>query len=220
MNVADVIARLVHQSKYGSTAQPPFSLGIKMGPMRTLGRELANVEIDWSAFEPSLHYELNLIRGMIVAYSKLPLQEKWSFFEQYFTYATDWSYVDCVVVSLPKLLNREEVAVHARQYALSPYPYLRRFAYVLTLRYLINKRFLPGILSLINPEEPEYHVYMSIAWLLAEIYIKDRDTFVLTMKTMPLARHIRAKTVSKIRDSYRVSPSDKQTALKYKEPLS
>ncbi len=62
-------------------------------------------------------------------------------------------------------------------------------------------------------EEKEYYVNMCLAWLLAECVVKSRDKTMTFLESAELSEFVLRKTVSKCRDSYRVSEEDK-TALK------
>ncbi|HOJ45690.1 MAG TPA: DNA alkylation repair protein [Bacilli bacterium] len=209
--------RLLILSKHSFDKEAPFYLRIKLTPLRDLAKSLADEPIDWSRMRYDVHYELNLIQGIIVGYSKMPLEEKWRFYQTYFQHAQDWSYVDSSMVSLPKRIDLVSVNKAAREYLCSSHPYVRRFGYVLALRYLINTPYLATFLELIDPNEQVYHVYMAIAWFLAECFIKDRMVFEDYMSKSDLSLWTRQKTVSKIRDSFRVSVQDKEYAKRFKE---
>ncbi len=218
ITVSEIIKRLQARAVPGSRPVS-FYLGVRMGLLRDLARQLADVPIDWSGFNYETHYELNLLRGLIVAYNHEPLEHKWPFFHEYFRHAEDWSYVDSVAVTL-KPKDRRIVYEAIPEFARSPYPYLRRFGFVLSLVFLVKDGPLEILWPLIDDHEPIYHVYMAIAWLLAEIFIKRRDEFLAYMATSDLDIRIRQKMVSKIRDSYRVNQKDKEFAKIFKEKVS
>ncbi|MFA5235862.1 MAG: DNA alkylation repair protein [Bacilli bacterium] len=215
LTVSDLNERLIARAVPASRPVS-FYLRLRMGPLRELARELADAPIDWSGFDYKTHYELNLLRGLIVAYGREPLEKKWAFYREYFRRAEDWSYVDSVAVTLSQKDKREIWKV-IPEFARSPYPYLRRFGFVLALVFLVKDGPLDILWPLIDDHEPVYHVYMAIAWLLAEIFIKRRQEFLQYMNRCDLDVHIRQKMVSKIRDSYRVSKNDKEFAKIFKD---
>lgn len=218
LTVSEIIKRL--QARAVASSRPvSFYLRVRMGPLRELARELADVPIDWSGFDYKTHYELNLLRGLIVAYSKRPLKEKLVFYHDYFKHAEDWSYVDSVAVTLSQK-DKRDIWNAIPDFARSPYPYLRRFGFVLALVFLVKDGPLDLLWPTIDEHEPVYHVYMALAWLLAEIFIKRRDEFLIYMAKSDLDTRIRQKMVSKIRDSYRVSEKDKEFAKIFKQKVS
>lgn len=67
--------------------------------------------------------------------------------------------------------------------------------------------------------EKEYYVNMCLAWLLAECVVKRRDDAVAFLRRAEISDFVLSKTVSKCRDSFRVSNEDKdmlKKLLKYK----
>ena len=215
VTVNRVIERLHALANIEKVKAAPFYLGIKLGPLRSLAIELSISNIEFKDFRYDVHYELNLVLGMTIAYQKKSFDQKLDFFFNYFQHAQDWSYVDSVVVSLPKG-EADKINANLQGLITSPFPYVRRFGYVLALVHLVPKHSLKDLFELIDGREEHYHVYMAIAWLLAEIFIRRRPEFDAYIKHADLKIWIRRKMVGKIRDSYRVSNADKQLALSYK----
>ena len=57
---------------------------------------------------------------------------------------------------------------------------------------------------------------MMISWLLCEAFIKNRDSTINYLNENKLNKFVLYKTISKCRDSYRVSSEDKEFLIKYK----
>jgi len=209
------IARRLYGLTKDPAGPPPYYLGVPLPRLRSLARELAPQAIDWRGFDPRRHFDLTLLYGLILGYQKTPISEKWAAFDVYFESAEHWGYVDSVAVTL-KQVPIDEVLYAIRRYSQSPFPYKRRFAFVLALIYVKDIVDLDELFALIDLDEKHYHVYMAIAWFLAECYIKRRREMIAFMERAPLAPWIRAKTVSKIRDSFRVAANDKEWALRWR----
>ena len=64
--------------------------------------------------------------------------------------------------------------------------------------------------------EKEYYVNMAVAWLMCEIVIKNREQAFKYLKKHNLNKFTINKTISKCRDSFRVSKEDKEELLKYR----
>ena len=210
----DVMARLATISK-SSSRLDVFDGYVKMAPLRALAKELAREDVDWAGFDPNSGFNLTLLYGLTQAYRKMPIERKWAFFDGYFEYAEHWALTDSVAVTLKKV-SIDEVKKLIERFIDSPYPYKRRFAFVMALIYLTPKEPLDWMFARINGTEDVYHVYMAIAWFLAECYIKRPKETIEYMDSSNLAPWIRSKTVSKIRDSYRVSEIDKQFVLRWR----
>ena len=59
-------------------------------------------------------------------------------------------------------------------------------------------------------EETHYYVNMANAWLVAECFTKQRDKTLNLIKNKTLNKFVQNKAISKCRDSFRVSPEDKE----------
>ena len=64
--------------------------------------------------------------------------------------------------------------------------------------------------------EEEYYVNIGAAWLLCELMIKDRDRCIKYYENNKTNKFIINKSISKSRESFRVSRTDKDLLLKYK----
>ena len=58
---------------------------------------------------------------------------------------------------------------------------------------------------------------MAVAWLCCELMIKNRNKFLEYLKHNKLNDFTVNKTISKCRDSFRVSAKDKELLLKFKK---
>jgi len=212
--IKDVMKRLAAIA--GNSSRPDVFDGyVKMAPLRELAKTLAKADVDWTGFDPKIGFNLTMLYGLTQAYKNIPIDRKWAFFDGYFEYAEHWALTDSVAVTLKKV-PLEEVKKLIERFIDSPYPYKRRFAFVMALIYLSPKEPLGWVFAKINHNEDVYHVYMAIAWFLAECFIKQPKAAIEFLDKTDLAPWIKAKTVSKIRDSYRVSKIDKEFVLRWR----
>ncbi|MGN1057828.1 MAG: DNA alkylation repair protein [Candidatus Avelusimicrobium sp.] len=65
--------------------------------------------------------------------------------------------------------------------------------------------------------EQHYYVNMANAWLLCECFIKQREKTLNYLKNHNLNNFTINKTISKCRDSFRVSKEDKEMLLTFKQ---
>lgn len=96
-------------------------------------------------------------------------------------------------------------------------PFARRFAIIIFFSFIKTKR-LSTIFDNINSlyGEKEYYVNMAASWLVAECFIKRREETMRFYMTTTTNDFIVNKSISKCRDSFRVSPEDKQLLLSFK----
>ena len=86
-----------------------------------------------------------------------------------------------------------------------------RIGLILLLCFYVEKEYIFDILQLVKTvTHEEYYVGMGLAWLLAECYIKYPEETLVLLKEKSLSSFVQNKTISKIRDSYRVSKEEKE----------
>lgn len=88
--------------------------------------------------------------------------------------------------------------------------WIRRLCFVLLLDYYIEDKYLENIFYLCDKYNTnDYYVNMAVAWLISICYIKYRDITLNYILNNNLDDFTFNKTISKIRDSYRVCMEDK-----------
>ncbi|MDU6828007.1 MULTISPECIES: hypothetical protein [Campylobacter] len=65
----------------------------------------------------------------------------------------------------------------------------------------------------LNEKDDRYYVKMAMAWVIAEIFIKFRQSALRLLETKKLDKFVQNKTISKIRDSFRVEKYVKDELL-------
>ncbi|NCU32971.1 MAG: DNA alkylation repair protein [Candidatus Moranbacteria bacterium] len=96
--------------------------------------------------------------------------------------------------------------------------FMRRVGVNICFKFIEREGFLPKIFDRINGMrgETEYYVNMVAAWLIAECFAKKREETLAFLKTNKLNDFTANKSVSKCRDSFRVSKEDKELLLQFK----
>ncbi len=86
------------------------------------------------------------------------------------------------------------------------------------LDYFLREEYVEQILLIVNGiEDEQYYGKMARAWLIAELFVKAREQTLKLLKHNNLAPWVQNKAIQKIRESYRVTPDDKQLLLNYKK---
>lgn len=78
--------------------------------------------------------------------------------------------------------------------------------------YIINDVFL----HISNNFSSYYYLEMMVAWLLSYFYIYDKELVINLLKERKFNKFITNKTISKIKDSFRVSKDDKENLNQYR----
>ena len=111
---------------------------------------------------------------------------------------------------------REELYPFIKSY-LSGSEYEARFAVVMLMDYYLTDGYIDEVLSLLCEIKSDYYyVNMAVAWALSVAFVKYRDKTLpyLTQKTLTPA--VQNKTIQKIKESYRVTDTDKQLLNSFK----
>ena len=86
-----------------------------------------------------------------------------------------------------------------------------RVGLILLLCFYVEEEYILEILKKVKTiSNEEYYVKMGLAWLLCECYIKFPKETRKLLEEKSLDRFVQNKTISKIRDSYRVSSEEKE----------
>lgn len=149
-------------------------LGIRMGPLRALARQIARE--DWQSLLRPVSfetYEQALVTGLAVAYAPVPFWQKAQALRTLLPHLDSWAMTDSIV---PTLKPRREELEQVRRFALAclaaPEEYTVRFGVILLLDYFLT----PGetdwtARQLTAIRDERYYVRMAVAWCLAEMAV-------------------------------------------------
>lgn len=129
----------------------------------------------------------------------------------------NWAFCD----SLNKLKiidkNREYFYDLIEKYKKSNKEFEIRFVIIMLLSHYICDNYIDDILKIIEEvNNSYYYTKMAIAWLLCELMIKYRDKLLNYLKESNLDDFTINKGIQKMRESFRVSDSDKEYLLKFR----
>lgn len=128
----------------------------------------------------------------------------------------NWATVDIMTFNI-KGKEKEYIEL-AKEYIKNDHTFIRRIGVRILFNYT-DITDLTEIFKIIDSlyNEEEYYVNMAVSWLMCEIVIKNRDQAFEYLEHHHLNKFTINKSISKCRDSYRVSKEDKEKLLKYKE---
>ena len=129
----------------------------------------------------------------------------------------NWAFCD----SLNKLKiidkNREYFYDLIEKYKKSNKEFEIRFVIIMLLSHYVCDNYIDDILKIIEEvNNSYYYTKMAIAWLLCELMIKYRTKLLNYLKESNLDDFTINKGIQKMRESFRVSDSDKEYLLKFK----
>ncbi len=195
-------------------------IGVKIPMQRKLAQEIARGDFrKFLAEAQNEYYEETMIEGLVIAKAKLDLAERLELLRGFVPKIDNWAVCDSVCASfkfreedLPKVWD------FILQYQSSTAEFELRLMLIMMLDYFLREEYVEQILAIVNNIKSElYYVKMAQAWLIAELFVKTREQTLKLLKHNNLAPWVQNKAIQKIRESYRVTPDDKQLLLSYRK---
>lgn len=162
-------------------------------------------------------YEETMIYGNIL--SKL---NDFDLFEKYLnslSLITDnWATVDNIKFDKMYKIDKERLYKLALSYLNSDLEFQRRYGILILFKYINDSSYNLEIFKELDKliKEDAYYVNIASAWLLCEMFIKQREITLNYFKINKTNKQIVNMAIQKCRDSFRVSIEDKELILKFK----
>lgn len=193
-------------------------LGLKLPFLRKLSKEI--IKGNYINFLNNLdnkYYEVILLKGFIIA----NIKDENIFIEYFYKYLDlidNWSLCDSFVVSLKIIKNKKQEFISILDYLkLCDETYYVRVGLVILLNYYIEDEYLDYIFNYLKSiNSNEYYINMAKAWLIQSVFVKYPDMVINYFKDNNESDFVINKSISKIRDSYKVSKELKDFVLKFK----
>ena len=164
------------------------------------------------------YYEEIFIRGIVISKIKdiniLIKQMK-----EFVLKIDNWAICDSFCNSL-KIVNKNKDIFwdEILNFIKSDKEFVVRVGIILILNFYIEEKYLDKIFDIFdNLNTDKYYINMAISWTICEMYIKYKDKTLKYMQKNKLNCFVQNKTISKIKDSYRISKEEKEylNQLKY-----
>ena len=187
-------------------------IGIRTPLLKELAKKISMG--DYQSFikeNQHYYYEENVLHGLLIGYLKIDFAYVLKELDNFLPYNLNWAINDIVCANTKLFkINKEKGYQWILKLLQTKDPWKIRFGLVLLLNYYITEEYIDQILDLCTQEYIDhYYVNMAIAWLLSICYINYPDKTITLLKNNLLSLWIHNKTISKIRDSYRVSKDQK-----------
>ncbi len=217
MNKAEIRERLMKASEEDYRAfhmklQPLKSevLGVRAAALRKLAKEIS--KDGWKEYvtgiEKSDYYEEKLIAGMSVFYAKADIDEKIEYADKIITFIDGWVVCDGICATIKLNENeKDRFWSFAKECAVSGEEFRTRFGLISMRQCFIDEEHIDDILNIIDGiEYAGYYDKMGAAWLLADYMVKLPGKTYAYMKNNSLDDWVYNKSITKMRESYRISP--------------
>ena len=130
--------------------------------------------------------------------------------EAFLPYIDNWAVCDCLS---PKVFqkHKKELLEKIRIWIASGHSYTCRFGMGMLMRWFLDEDFKPEYLRLpASVRSDEYYVNMMTAWFFATSLAKQWDATIPYFEKPHLDRWTHNKAIQKARESYRITPQQKE----------
>lgn len=186
-------------------------LGVRVPIQRRIAKEITKSDIpSFLELTQNHYYEEVMIKGFVLA----SIKDKdllLSYLEEYISLIDNWAICDGFCSSL-KIVKTDKAFwfSYLTNYVKTKEVFKIRVGLVLFLNYFISEDYLEKIFLFIDEIQVDsYYVNMAISWLLCECFIKYREKTLNYLLKSHINTFTFNKTISKIKESYRVSVEDK-----------
>lgn len=221
MNITEEIREELQKSideeyrKFHGSLVPDMGefLGVRVPKLRQLAKQAAKEGYrEFAVNANPLIYEELMIRGMMIGYGKLSMEEQQEELKKFIPLINNWAICDCCCATY-KFMKKDqrEWFSFLEAYLAGTGEYEVRFAIVCVLDFFINETYIDEVLErLAGISRQKYYVQMAAAWALSVCYVKFPKKTECILEREALDEEIRRKAVQKIRESLRVTKEEKE----------
>ncbi len=158
---------------------------------------------------PHTYYEEYMLHALLLAEIK-DYDACMQAVEAFLPYIDNWAICDGLS---PKVFkdHKPELLEKIRQWIPSKHPYICRFGMEMLMRWFLDEDFKPEYLKMpASVRSEEYYVNMMTAWFFATALAKQWDATIPYLEKRVLDPWTHNKTIQKARESFRITPEQKE----------
>ena len=223
MNIVDRLFELrdeeyaAFQSKSIPNIMPESIIGVRVPAVRELAKQLVK-EKAYSEFLnelPHKYYDENMLHAAILTEIR-NFDEVLSEVDKFLPYVDNWAVCDTMKPK-PFKKNRDILIKKIKIWSASDKEYTCRFGLEMLMNHFLDEDFVPEYLEIPAVVRSEkYYVNMMIAWLFATSLAKQWDATLPYIKNNRLDVWTHNKSIQKAKESYRITPEQKELLNKLK----
>ncbi len=205
-----------------------FDAKIINTPSKVLGIRVPTLRLIAKALKPNLntvlncnfwgnYYELQTLRGLLITKLNEP-KIVLKHLNNYIPTLDNWASCDLTAGDLKIVAsNLQEFEKFIDNSIHDKREFVCRFGVVLLMKYYLNNEYIKSTLQKVETIKNEsYYVNMAIGWLICESFLKNKELTYKFLQNTNINSIAVNKGIQKIRESFRVSDTDKQKILRYK----
>lgn len=158
---------------------------------------------------PFTYYTETIILGSLICKIK-DFKLFTHYLDKYVLMVDNWGSCDTLKFNVQKN-NEQKFFELAKKYIKSSKTFVKRIGIRILFKFVNNEKYLSSIYEILNSfeNEKEYYVNMVLAWLVCELFIKQREKTIDFLQSHKLNKFVMNKAISKCNDSFRISKEDK-----------
>ena len=186
-------------------------IGVRVPEVRKLAKKFIKEpeSVQFMHILPHKYYDENMLHGILISEMK-DYDECISAVDSFLPYVDNWAVCD---IMSPKVFRKNKSALleKIKEWSASEKTYTCRFGIEMLMTYFLDDDFKPEYLDIPGSvHSDEYYVKMMVAWFFATALAKQWDTAVKYIEDYRLDSWVHNKTIQKARESYRITPEQKE----------
>ena len=199
------------QSKLIPTIPVETIIGVRIPAIRKLTKEYGKdpESVEFLKQLPHTYYDENILHALLVAEIK-DYEACVKEVERFLPYVDNWAVCD---IFSPKVFrkNKDKLIDKIIEWTASSHPYICRFGIEMLMTHFLDEDFRVEYLEIPAAVHfGEYYVNMMIAWFYATALAKKWDATIGYIEDQRLDTWTHNKTIQKARESYRITPEQKE----------
>ena len=198
------------QSKLIPTIDKSRIIGVRMPDLRKLAKKFDEKQAQIFMQDlPHTYYEENMLHSILISNMK-NYDDCIDHLERFLPFVDNWAVSDCIS---PKIFtkNTDKLIEKIKLWAKSFHTYTVRVAICLLMKYFLGDEFKVEYLKIATRiRSEEYYVNMMVAWFFFFFLAKQWDDVIFVLEDNLLDEWTHNKTIQKARESFRITPEQKQ----------
>lgn len=199
------------QAKLIPSATPETMIGVRTPALRKYAKDLAKREEigDYLNDLPHDYFDENQLHAFIISLFK-DYERCMAEVIRFLPYIDNWATCDQLSPKVFKK-HRPELLEQIRKWIDSEHTYTIRFGIGMLMEHFLAEDYDPAYPEMVaGVRSDEYYVNMMIAWYFATALAKQYDSILPFIENRRLDPWTHNKTIQKARESYRISPEQKE----------
>lgn len=198
-------------AKLTPNVEEELFIGVRVPQVRKLAKELAKdtEHPEFLKALPHKYFDENMLHGLLICEIK-DYDECVKELDRFLPFVDNWAVCD---ITSPKVFKKShhKLIKDTIRWANSKEIYTSRFGLGILMAHYLDDDFKPEYLEIpAKIKTEEYYLQMMIAWYYATALAKQWDATIPYIEKGVLDKWIHNKTIQKARESYRITPEQKE----------